>query len=144
MEPIIEKDGNFPPPPKLPESFALPDHETYLMEMPQCFFLRGKKKGGEDAPVGACPSLFLFLQLKDDSYMRLLSHATCQFYKLKTKTMAYKKCEKAIVAQLTKKSPFPAEMKFSKTVKVMSGGVCKCHESPYHLRTLLLQANLVE
>jgi hypothetical protein len=32
--------------------------------------------------------------------------------------MACKNCKKAIVIQMTKKSPFPAEMKFSDVVKV--------------------------
>jgi hypothetical protein len=86
--PIVEKDGKFPPAPKLPDALALNDQDDIMLEAPQCFFLQGKKtqeKDDERANLN-CPSMFLLLQLKDDSYMRLLSHATCQFYKLKTKS----------------------------------------------------------
>jgi len=123
VEPIIEKNGQFPPAPKLPDSLLLENQEDVMLEEPQCFFLQGKDdahatKEKDDGWVDlACPSIFLLLQLKDDSYMRLLSHATCQFYKLKTKTMACKNCKKAIVVQLTKKSPCPAVVKFSEILK---------------------------
>jgi len=116
-EPILENNGRFPPAPELPESLICEFQEDIMIEKPQCFFLRGKKSTRTSKEEFACPSIFLLLQLKDDSYMRLLSHGTCQFYKLRTKTMECKNCKKAIVVQVTKRTPYPIDIKFSEAVK---------------------------
>lgn len=122
--PIIAKNGRFPAAPKLPDSLKLKDGEEVMLEAPQCFFLEGKndskrmkEKKGDELMDNPCPSIFLLLRLKDDSYMRLLTHATAQFYKLRTKTMACEGCEKAIVVRITKNSLLSAEIDFSTVVK---------------------------